>query len=98
MKWPTFANQWGPMFVKSVGPFIRERVRIGDVWVWKRFLIRVDVRTGLLKIFDRDIPEVVEFVVNFRDFRINEPTMASADGPGDRGERAISAPEQESTP
>ncbi len=83
-----------PMFVKSIGPFIRERVRIGDVWVWKRFLIRVDVRTGLLKMFDRDIPDVVEFVVNFRDFRVNEP----AGGPADDGGRANPTPERESGP
>ncbi len=65
-----------PMFLKSVGPIIRERQRVDDVWVWKRMMVRVDVRTGLLRFVDRDIPEAVEFVVTFRDFRVNEPPVA----------------------
>ncbi len=69
-----------PMFVKSIGPIIRERQRVGDVWVWKRMLIRVDLRTGLLKYLDGDIPEAIEFVVTFRDFRANEPPANT--GPG----------------
>jgi hypothetical protein len=61
-----------PMFVKSVGPFIRERERIGDVWVWKRFLVRADLRMGWLRVFDDDIPDTVEFMVHFRDHKVNE--------------------------
>jgi len=61
-----------PMFVKSVGPFVRERQRIGDVWVWRRFLVRVDLRMGWLRFVEKDIPDTVELVVEFRDHRINE--------------------------
>lgn len=61
-----------PMFVKSVGPFIRERERIGDLWVWKRFLVRVDLRMGWLRFLEKDIPDTVEFIVSFRDHRVNE--------------------------
>jgi hypothetical protein len=79
-----------PMFVKRIGPFVRERVRVGDLWVWSRMLIRVDVRTALLKYLDRNIPETVEFVVTFRDFRVNEPPSdeASADDASSEGATA----------
>jgi hypothetical protein len=61
-----------PMFVKSVGPFIRERERIGDTWVWKRFLVRAALRMGWLRFLEKDIPDVVELMVSFRDHRVNE--------------------------
>lgn len=61
-----------PLLIKSIGPYIRERERIGDVWVWKRMLIRVELRGGLLRWVDRDIPDVAEWQVLFRDHRVNE--------------------------
>lgn len=61
-----------PMFIKSLGPFVRERERVGDLWVWKRFLIRVDLRMGYLRFLDNDIPDRVEFAVTFQDYRVNE--------------------------
>lgn len=76
-----------PVFIRRVGPFVRERERIGDVWVWKRFLIRVDLRMGYLRFLDGDLPDRVEFAVNFRDHRVNEgwsidPDAVAADGRG----------------
>jgi hypothetical protein len=59
-----------PLFVKSIGPFIRERERIGDVWVWKRFLVRVDLRIGWVPFLGEDVPDVIEFVINFRDHEL----------------------------
>jgi hypothetical protein len=61
-----------PMFVKSVGPFIRERERIGDTWIWKRFLVRADLKMGWLRFLEKDVPDTVELMVSFRDHRVNE--------------------------
>ncbi|GJM44423.1 MAG: hypothetical protein DHS20C21_12650 [Gemmatimonadota bacterium] len=61
-----------PMFIKSVGPFIRERERVGDLWVWKRFLVRVDLRMGYLRFLDDGIPDRAEFSVEFANHRINQ--------------------------
>lgn len=61
-----------PMFIERVGPFIRERERVGDLWVWKRMLIRVKLRAKYFRWLDRDIPDVVEFLLLFRDHRVNE--------------------------
>ena len=69
-----------PLFVKSIGPIIRERQRIGDVWVWKRLLFRVDIRTGLLRYLDGDIPDTIEFVATFRDFVVNEGLSDEPEG------------------
>ena len=68
-----------PMVVKSIGPFVRERERVGDVWVWKRFLVRVDLRMGWLRFLEKDIPDTVEFMVSFRDHRLNEPAPTVAE-------------------
>jgi hypothetical protein len=71
-----------PLLVRSVGPFIRERERIGDLWVWKRLLMRAQIRGGLFRWLDKDIPDVVEFQLTFRDHRINEgwSTQETAEG------------------
>ncbi|MGQ0721187.1 MAG: hypothetical protein ACT4PE_06395 [Candidatus Eiseniibacteriota bacterium] len=61
-----------PMFIKRVGPYVRERERIGDLWVWKRVLIRVELRGGLFRWMNRDVPDVAEFVVLFQDHRLNQ--------------------------
>ena len=34
--------------------------------------IRCDLRMGWLRVFDDDIPDTVEFMVSFRDHRLNE--------------------------
>jgi hypothetical protein len=62
-----------PIFLKRVGPFVRERERVGDVWVWKRFLVRVDLRMGYLRWLDGDLPDRVEMVLTFTDHHVNEP-------------------------
>ncbi|MEZ5064598.1 MAG: hypothetical protein R3B81_07660 [bacterium] len=61
-----------PLFVKSVGPFVRERVRIGDTWAWSRFLIRVELRMGYLRFLEGNIPDGLEMQVEFRDVEIHE--------------------------
>lgn len=61
-----------PMIIKSIGPFVRERERVGDEWVWKRFLIRVDLRVGYLRFLNKDIPDRVDLVVWFDGHRVNE--------------------------
>jgi hypothetical protein len=61
-----------PMFIKRVGPYVRERERIGDLWVWKRMLIRVELRGRLLRWMHRDVPDVAEFVVLFQDHHLNQ--------------------------
>jgi hypothetical protein len=40
--------------------------------VWKRFLVRVELRGKYLRWIDRDVPDVAEFVLEFRDHRINQ--------------------------
>jgi hypothetical protein len=65
-----------PMFIKRVGPYVRERERIGDLWVWKRILIRVELRGKLLRWMNRDVPDVAEFVVVFQDHRLNQEWSA----------------------
>jgi hypothetical protein len=61
-----------PLLIKRVGPYIRERERIGDLWVWKRIVIRVELRGGLLRWMERDVPDIAEFVVVFQDHRVNQ--------------------------
>lgn len=61
-----------PLLVKSVGPIIRERERIGDLWVWKRILMRADLRIGWLRALEKDIPDRVEFVMVYEDHMVNE--------------------------
>lgn len=61
-----------PMFVKSVGPVVREREKIGNRWVIQRVLLRADLRVGWLKFLDGDIPDRVEIVVTSRDHRFEE--------------------------
>jgi hypothetical protein len=61
-----------PLFVRSIGPFIRERERIGEVWVWKRFLIRVDTRADWLPFLGSKVPRVVECHAFFQDHQLNE--------------------------
>ena len=61
-----------PMVVRSIGPLIRERERIGDLWVWSRILARIDLRIGWMRFLDDDVPDTVEFVVDFSDHRLNE--------------------------
>ncbi len=56
-----------PMFVKAIGPVVREREQLGDVWVLSRMLVRVDLRVGWLRFMDDEIPERVEITVAFRD-------------------------------
>jgi hypothetical protein len=69
-----------PLVVKSIGPVIRERQRIGDLWVWKRILVRADLRLGWLRFVEKNIPDTVEFVVLFRDHQLNEGWPEVADG------------------
>jgi hypothetical protein len=75
-----------PMIVKALGPFVRERERIGDLWVWKRLLIRADLRLGWLRFLEEDIPDTVEFVIVFRDHQLNagwpEPPAATGETDG----------------
>jgi hypothetical protein len=66
-----------PLFIKSIGPFVRERERVGDLWVWKRFLARVDIRRGVLKWMDKNVPDTVEFVVVFREQVVNGRAVAN---------------------
>ena len=61
-----------PLFVKSVGPFVRERVKVGDVWVWKRMRIRLDLRLGFFRFMEESIPDTVQLLVDFQDHRVNE--------------------------
>jgi len=79
-----------PMFVKALGPFVRERERVGDLWVWKRFLIRVDLRMGYLRFLESDIPDRVELAVTFRDHVVNGsgPAGSGDDGAGRTAEGA----------
>lgn len=74
-----------PMIVKSIGPLIRERERIGDLWVWKRILARVDLRIGWLRFMEEKIPDTVEFVVLFSDHRVNEDLPGDSEPSDDRG-------------
>jgi hypothetical protein len=88
-----------PMIVRSIGPFVRERERIGDLWVWKRMLIRVDIRTGLLRLLDKDVPETVEFVVSFTDHELNaDSTRGGSAGEADAGAAAPEAGEAAADP
>jgi hypothetical protein len=61
-----------PMFVESVGPVVREREKIGNLWVVQRVLLRVDLRSGWLKFLSGDIPDRVEIVATARDHRLEE--------------------------
>lgn len=61
-----------PLFVKSVGPFVRERVQVGDIWVWKRMRIRLDLRLGFFRFMEESIPDTVQLLVDFQDHRVNE--------------------------
>ena len=61
-----------PMFVKSIGPVVREREKVGNLWVIQRVLLRADLRVGWLKFLDGDIPDRVEIVVTSRDHRVEE--------------------------
>ncbi|MDM7913849.1 MAG: hypothetical protein ACE15D_05210 [Candidatus Eisenbacteria bacterium] len=61
-----------PMFVKSIGPFVRERERIGGVWVWKRVLVRADLHAKLLRFLDKEMPSTVEMSVTFAGHEVTE--------------------------
>ncbi|MBD3161781.1 MAG: hypothetical protein GF346_05895 [Candidatus Eisenbacteria bacterium] len=61
-----------PLLIRSLGPVIRERERIGDLWVWKRILVRVDLRIGWMRFVEKDIPDTVEFIADFTDHDLNE--------------------------
>jgi hypothetical protein len=61
-----------PMFVKSIGPVVRERERVGDAWVVSRLLIRVDLRVGWLRFMDDEIPDRVEIAATYRDHVLEE--------------------------
>lgn len=71
-----------PLFLAHIGPFVRERERVGDVWVWKRMLIRVELRAGWLRRLDADFPDTAEFVVTFSDHRVNEESSLGSAGEG----------------
>lgn len=60
-----------PMVIRRIGPYVRERERVGDLWVWKRIVIRVELR-GVLQWIDRDVPDAAEWVVLFGDHRVNQ--------------------------
>lgn len=59
-----------PMFVKSVGPVVREREPIGDIWVTSRLLVRLELRIGWMRFLDDEIPDRVDLVSTFRDQRV----------------------------
>jgi hypothetical protein len=61
-----------PIFVKSIGPVVREREAIGEAWVVSRFLARVDLRVGWLRFMDDEIPDRVEIVATYRDHVLEE--------------------------
>ncbi len=56
-----------PMFVRSIGPVVREREKVGDVWVVSRVLLRVDLRVGWMRFMDDEIPDRVEIAATYRD-------------------------------
>jgi len=70
-----------PMIVKSIGPVIRERERVGDLWVWKRLLLRADLRMGWLRVLSDKIPDTVEFVLLFTDHEVNQDWLPVHKGP-----------------
>jgi hypothetical protein len=74
-----------PWLVKSIGPVIRERERIGELWVWKRILVRVDLRLGWLRFLEKNIPDTLEFVVLFDEHHLNEgwPEVGEGDEEGE---------------
>jgi hypothetical protein len=61
-----------PMLVKAIGPVVREREKVGDFWVVQRIMIRVDLRTGWMRVLDDDIPRRVEIVATSRDHHLEE--------------------------
>jgi hypothetical protein len=61
-----------PMMIKSIGPVVREREHVGDFWVWKRLMLRADLRMGWLRVVSNKIPDTVEFVLLFTDHEINQ--------------------------
>ena len=80
-----------PLFIKRAGPFVRERERVGDLWAWRRLLIRVELRMGYLRWLEADIPDGLQVQVEFRDHRINEgwsvdPDAAPATSAAEDGE------------
>lgn len=80
-----------PMIIKRIGPYVRERERIGDLWVWKRIVIRVELRGKLLRWIDKEVPDVAEFVVVFGDHRLNQGWSTDA-------EAALAAPADTAAP
>ena len=66
-----------PLFVRSIGPVVRERERVGDLWVWKRILARVEMRGGVFKWLERDFPDTVEFTIVFRNHVVNGESFAA---------------------
>jgi hypothetical protein len=73
-----------PMLIRRIGPYVRERERIGDLWVWKRMVIRVELRAKLLRWIDRDVPDAAEWVVVFGDHRVNQGWSTDPDEGGGR--------------
>ena len=75
-----------PLLVKAIGPIIRERERIGDLWVWKRILMRADLRIGWLRVLEEDLPDRVEFVLVYKDHKVNEDWSEADTVPEEDGE------------
>lgn len=74
-----------PIFVKSLGPVIRERSQVGSTWVTSRLLVRCDLKMGWLKFLDDEIPDRVFVVASYRDHRVQEgptPQVESGQGAG----------------
>lgn len=69
-----------PLFVKRLGPVLRERERIGDVWVWKRLVVHVELHGGRFRWLEKDMPDAADLVFLFHDVRVNEPWSEPAEG------------------
>jgi hypothetical protein len=68
-----------PLVIRSIGPMFREREKIGDLWVWKRWIIRAQLRDGVLKTVARltfqdtdEIPHTIEAIILFQDHVLND--------------------------
>lgn len=65
-----------PVAVSGIGPVVRERERVGDEWVWKRLLVRVDLKLGWMRIVEKNVPDRIEFLVTFEDHELNDAAVA----------------------
>ncbi len=61
-----------PIFVRSIGPVVREREPVGEVWVTSRFLVHVELRVGWMRFLDDEIPDRIDIVASYRDHRMEE--------------------------